>query len=500
MWNKRRSLLAAIVSVLLLFTACQSKDEQLDMVVLTEFATRYAAAWSSQDPVAFALFYAENGSFRINDGEPSIGRDAIEETARSFMISFPDMVVRLVEIRQTNDRVEFHWHWTGTNTGPGGTGNAVNLKGYEQWRLAEDGVILESRGNMDDAEYQRQLNAESEDGCDGFGEYSYICGPISAEDLVLVPGTKWVIASGFGEGAPLYFVDAEQKTWSDLYPTGESRAHQNMKLYGACPSPPNHNSFVAHGLNIRAGADGHSTLYVVGHGEREAIEVFDVDTGGDVPVLTWTGCVMTPDGMEANSVASLADGSLLATIPLHTGIQINEAFAGGQTGAVYAWTPGDASFKKIEGTEMPYANGIEVSDDGKEFYIASSGLVKILAFSNTRPGRLLRTSKVLSFIPDNLHMGNDGNMITAGMALVDPECGDVAMSLAFDLGEFASCPRPFTVLAIDPQTMQERVLASSPAQPNFSNVTMALEVGTELWIGTFAGDRIAYRNLDQGSD
>jgi hypothetical protein len=29
---------------------------------------------------------------------------------------------------------------------------------------------------------------------------------------------------------------------------------------------------------------------------------------------------------------------------------------------------------------------------------------------------------------------------------------------------------------------------------------MALEVGTELWIGTFAGDRIAYRSLEQGND
>lgn len=131
------------------------------MTELTEFATRYAAAWSSQDPVAFASFYAEGGSFRINDGEPSIGRDAIEETARSFMASFPDMVVQLVELRQTTDHVEFHWHWTGTNTGPGGTGNAVDLRGYEQWTLDENGLILESRGNMDDAEYQRQLNADS---------------------------------------------------------------------------------------------------------------------------------------------------------------------------------------------------------------------------------------------------------------------------------------------------------------------------------------------------
>lgn len=340
----------------------------------------------------------------------------------------------------------------------------------------------------------------AEDGCDDFGDYSYVCGPISAEDLVLVPGTKWVVASGFGGGASLYLVDSEQKTWRNLYPGDEPRALQNIRTYDACPGSPDPNGFVAHGLNIRAGADGHSTLYVVGHGEREAIEVFDVNTDGDVPVLTWVGCIMTPDGMQANSVASLADGSLLVTIPLHTGIQINEAFAGKPTGAVYAWTPGGEAFRKVEGTEMPYANGIEVSDDGKEFYIASSGLLKILAFSNTRPSHLLRKSKVLSFVPDNLHMGNDGDIITAGMAVVDPECGDVAMSLEFDLGQLASCSRPFTILAVDPQTMHERVLASSPAQPHFSNVTMGLEVGKELWIGTFSGDRIAYRNLHQGSD
>jgi steroid delta-isomerase-like uncharacterized protein len=128
------------------------------MTSLTEFATRYAAAWSGQDPAAFAAFYAENASFRINDGVSSIGRAAIEETARSFMTAFPDMVVRLVELRQTEDHIEFHWRWTGTNTGPGGTGNAVDLRGHEQWILDGDGLILECHGHMDDAEYQRQLN------------------------------------------------------------------------------------------------------------------------------------------------------------------------------------------------------------------------------------------------------------------------------------------------------------------------------------------------------
>jgi hypothetical protein len=337
----------------------------------------------------------------------------------------------------------------------------------------------------------------ADDGCEGSGEYSYICGLASAEDLVLVPGTKWVIASGFSGSVSLYLIDSEQKTWSNFYPAREPRALQDMEVYGACPGSPNPNQFVAHGLHIRPGAGAHSTLYVVGHGEREAIEVFDVDASSDVPVLTWTGCVMMPDGMQANSVTSLSDGALLATIPLYSGVLINEALAGRPTGAVYGWSFGDENFTKIEGTEMPYANGIEVSDDGREFYVASSGLQKVLAFSNSNPARLLRSSETFSIIPDNLHKGRNGDLITAGLAIVDTVCGDVSLSLEFDLEVFASCPRPFTVLAVDPQSMQTSVLASSPAQEHFSNITMALEVGGELWIGTFAGDRIAYRTHKQ---
>lgn len=134
----------------------------MDSTDLTEFATRYAAAWSSQDPVTLASFYADNGSITVNDGEPSVGRDAVEETARAFMTGFPDMVVRLVELRQEGGHVVFHWHWTGTNTGPGGTGNAVDLQGYEEWTLDSDGLILKSLGHFDEAEYQRQLNADTE--------------------------------------------------------------------------------------------------------------------------------------------------------------------------------------------------------------------------------------------------------------------------------------------------------------------------------------------------
>jgi hypothetical protein len=79
------------------------------------------------------------------------------------MTNFPDMVVRFVELHREGDHIHFHWRWTGTNTGPDGTGNSVDLKGYEQWVIDDSGLIAESHGHMDDAEYERQLNADNKE-------------------------------------------------------------------------------------------------------------------------------------------------------------------------------------------------------------------------------------------------------------------------------------------------------------------------------------------------
>ena len=59
---------------------------------LTDLATRYAAAWSGQNPDALAS-YTEDGSLTVNNGSPSVGRAAIAATASGFMTAFPDMVV-----------------------------------------------------------------------------------------------------------------------------------------------------------------------------------------------------------------------------------------------------------------------------------------------------------------------------------------------------------------------------------------------------------------------
>jgi uncharacterized protein (TIGR02246 family) len=134
-------------------------NETLAVAGAEEMAERYAAAWSSQDPASLAAFYAANGRLQVNDGEPAIGRAAIEEKASGFMEAFPDMVVRLRRFDRDGDRAVFHWHWLGTATGPGGNGAAVNLTGYEEWTLDGEGKILQSLGHYDEAEYERQMSA-----------------------------------------------------------------------------------------------------------------------------------------------------------------------------------------------------------------------------------------------------------------------------------------------------------------------------------------------------
>jgi uncharacterized protein (TIGR02246 family) len=130
---------------------------------LQSFATRYALAWSGQDPAALAAFYVEDGVLQVNDGEPAIGRAAIRAKAKGFMEAFPDMVVKLESVEPGDGTAVFRWLWTGTNTGPGGTGRAVRLHGYEEWTFDETGLIRQSLGHYDEAEYRRQVNgAESE--------------------------------------------------------------------------------------------------------------------------------------------------------------------------------------------------------------------------------------------------------------------------------------------------------------------------------------------------
>jgi hypothetical protein len=138
---------------------CTDAEEgiQVDLTELNEFANRYAEAWCSQDPDSVAAFFSEVGSLSVNDGAPAIGREAIAEVAQGFMTDFPDMEVTMDSLDPQSESTVFHWTLAGTNSGPGGTGKRVRISGYEVWLIGADGLIDDSKGHFDNAEYEYQL-------------------------------------------------------------------------------------------------------------------------------------------------------------------------------------------------------------------------------------------------------------------------------------------------------------------------------------------------------
>jgi len=148
--------LLPLAGVIVALTSCAQRTTSMNQSQLTDFATRYAAAWGSQKPDRVAAFYAADGSLTVNAGAPSVGRAAITATAQGFMAAFPDMVVKMDAVHGDGSHATFRWIWTGTNTGPGGTGKSVRVEGYEEWTIGGDGLIRESKGHYDEAGYQRR--------------------------------------------------------------------------------------------------------------------------------------------------------------------------------------------------------------------------------------------------------------------------------------------------------------------------------------------------------
>ena len=86
----------------------------------------------------------------INGGEAA----GIAEVAESFIAAFPDIEVSMDDLVVRDDVVEYRWTFTGTSAE---TGKWVRIPGYEEWTIGADGKIASSRGNYDQAEYERQL-------------------------------------------------------------------------------------------------------------------------------------------------------------------------------------------------------------------------------------------------------------------------------------------------------------------------------------------------------
>jgi hypothetical protein len=118
---------------------------------IEQLACTYTEAWCSRHPARVAGQYVPGGTIAINSGEAA----GIAEVAEAFIAAFPDIEVFMDDLVLRDDgSVEYRWTFTGTSAE---TGNGVRIHGYEEWTIAPHGLIAESRGHYDQAEYDRQL-------------------------------------------------------------------------------------------------------------------------------------------------------------------------------------------------------------------------------------------------------------------------------------------------------------------------------------------------------
>lgn len=170
--------------------------------------------------------------------------------------------------------------------------------------------------------------------------------------------------------------------------------------------------FRPHGISLIKLENGNKRLFAVSHPAdgKSVVEVFDVDGAQLTHVKTVTGL---PDGL--NSIVAIDGERFYTTQDGHT--RGMSALINGIIGLEYAeviYYDGKTAHVAADG--FAYSNGIEMSDDGKQVFVADT-LNRTLAFFNrdietntlTKTGDLYMNAGV-----DNIRRNQDGTFYIGG--------------------------------------------------------------------------------------
>jgi len=315
-----------------------------------------------------------------------------------------------------------------------------------------------------------------------------ICGFHNPEDLALLPAAHVLVVSEMGvpdgpHPGSLSFLALESESRSPAYPLPGVPDAPPRAGWGdpACPGAPG-DKLSPHGLDLARRPDGALELLVVNHGGRESVELFEVSDSPKAPALAWRGCVLAPDDALLNDVAALPDGGFVTTHFASRAHPLRSVLWGllrGSTGAVLEWHPG-AAMRAIPGTEAPAPNGIAVSPDGETLFVDEYLADELREFER-RTGRLLAKLQIAS--PDNVNWAPGGKLLVASHNAPLNEimaCGGL---------EHGQCPFHFSIVLLDPRDMKDYALYENVGPP-MGGGTSALLVDDQLYVGSFAGDRV----------
>jgi hypothetical protein len=306
-----------------------------------------------------------------------------------------------------------------------------------------------------------------------------VCGVQAPEDLEVTPDGQFLLVSQYASfrkpvaSSDLLLLDLKTRQPRALMVTSKPLAGWGDS---ACQAPV---ALAPHGTSLTRRRDGAWELFVVNHGGRESVEMYELQKAGASWTLAWHGC--TSSTRAFNDVAGLADGSFVGTHPTalnQPGAPPADPFQGRPTGWVAKWTAAGGE-TEVPGTRLAYPNGVNASADGRYLYINAFGSKEVHKY-DVAAAKVVGVAKV-DFMPDNLTWTPRRQLIAAGIKGTRGNCPAESAT---------PCIQAFGLARIDPQTMRATPLFDSGTRAIISGVSVAIEAGADVYVGAFEGDRV----------
>lgn len=319
-----------------------------------------------------------------------------------------------------------------------------------------------------------------------------ICGFLPPEDLEVVPGGEALIVGGFSldnENGDIRALSLRDGSIEKIYsPDSQATPPDGAEPWGdpACPGPPE--GFAAHGIHLSSNPSGTYTLLVVNHTSREAVEWLEISENDGRFSATWRGCVVIDEELWVNDVAMLPqpEGGFVASHMMPREIA-GTLFDRPQndkveTGYLVEWHL-DSGWTKVPGSEGALPNGVQVSADGSVVYNNHYQSEQTVALERATGKRLWTTS--VKGAPDNMSITPDGKLLIATHLMSLRSIRDDCMVKNEDI-----CGLPFTLHYLDPADGAATQIFETSGPP-FGGSTVAVQTGGSIYMGAFAGNRIA---------
>jgi hypothetical protein len=318
------------------------------------------------------------------------------------------------------------------------------------------------------------------------GRIKLICGLDLHEDFDMTPDGRHIVVGDLGMQMTPHGLQRlpgpRDLSVIDTASDGVSRLAQvddGAPGWGdpACRKPDPSGPYFVIGVTVTARAPGVTQLTFNSHSDHDRIELYQlIETAGRL-TAAWRGCVDAPKDGVVDAVTPLPGGGLIGSIiygAASGGLEQSIAASdrGENTGWLIEWEP-KTGLRRLPNSEARLNNGVVVSDDGAQLYMAATGTRQLKVYS-------LHDEKFvnaidLPFAPDNVKKGPDGSVIVSGTS-----GGKVCLGKTE-----AECANGAWALAWTPRTDRRDVVFQA-GDGLLSGTTAALMIGDALYVTSFS--------------